>query len=83
MKEEYYNNLFGAYKKSKFGDYLIYSGDSEGSDDSYSYADWTNIISQYYDNKSFVEETEEQKSIRLAKEKAILRESKIDQILEN
>lgn len=78
MKEEgeYYNDLFRTYKKSKFGDYLItYSGDNS------SYADWTNIISQYYDNKWFVEETEHQKSIRLAKEKAEKRNNKIDSIL--
>lgn len=81
MNDEYYNQLFGNYKKSKFGDYLIYSGDSEGSSDSYTYADWTNLVGQYYDSKLFVEETEEQKNIRLAKEKAKLRENKIDQIL--
>lgn len=82
MNDEYYNNIFGNYKKSKFGDYLIYSGDSRGSDE-YCYADWTNIVSQYYDSKSFVEETEDQKNIRLAKEKAKLRENKIDSILGN
>lgn len=32
MNEEYYKNLFGNYKKSKFGDYLIYNDSSTESE---------------------------------------------------
>lgn len=45
------------------------------------YNDWANLISIYYDSKSYVEETEEQKMLRLAKEKRENRNNKIDQIL--
>lgn len=45
------------------------------------YNDWANLISIYYDNKSYVEETEKQKMLRLAKEKRENRNNKIDQIL--
>ena len=45
------------------------------------YNDWFNIVSQYYDGKSYVEETEEQKMLRLAKEKRENRNNTIDKIL--
>ena len=45
------------------------------------YNDWDNLISIYYDAKSYVEETEKQKMLRLAKEKRENRNNKIDQIL--
>jgi hypothetical protein len=45
------------------------------------YNDWTNLISIYYDAKSYVEETEEQKMLRLAKEKRENRNNTIDKIL--
>ena len=81
MNEEYYKELFD--KKSKFGDYIIYSGDSKRYDGEHlsTYSDWTNLINLYYDTKSFVEETDEQKSMRLAKEKSEKRNNTIDQIL--
>lgn len=76
MKEKYYNDLFGA---KKYGDYLVYGLDK--SEDDYSdYSDLYNQIFKYY-NVDVVEESEEQKSIRLAKEKAEKRNNKIDQIL--
>jgi hypothetical protein len=79
MNEEYYKNLFGNYKKSKFGDYLIYNDSNTESND-YSYSDWDDLYSQikYY---SLDEWTEEQKAMRLAKEKAEQRNNKINQIL--
>lgn len=83
MNEEYYKNIFSDYKKSKFGDYIIYSGNSKEYDgeDFYSYNDWNNLINMYYDNKLYVEETDEQRTMRLAKEKAKKRNNTIDQIL--
>jgi hypothetical protein len=42
---------------------------------------YNNWLGKYYDNKSWVEETEEQKMLRLAKEKRENRNNKIDQIL--
>jgi hypothetical protein len=56
-----------------------YSDNSE--EDFSTYNDWVNIISQYYDGKSYVEETEEQKMLRLAKEKRENRNNTIDKIL--
>ena len=55
---------------------------SDNSEEDYSsYSDWNNLVNTYYDSKSYVEETEEQSSARLAKEKAVKRNNKIDQIL--
>ena len=52
------------------------------SDDGFSsYADFASLINIYYDSKTYVDETEEQKKERLAKEKAVKRNNKIDQIL--
>ena len=45
------------------------------------YNDWANLISIYYDSNSYVEETEEQKMLRLAKEKRENINNKIYQIL--
>lgn len=56
-----------------------YSDNSEV--DYSSYIDWNNLVNTYYDSKSYVEETEEQRLARLAKEKALKRNNKIDQIL--
>lgn len=80
MNEEYYKNLFGNYKKIKFGDYLIYNDSNTESND-YSYSDWDDLYSQikYYSLDD--EESEEQKAMRLAKEKAEQRNNKINQIL--
>jgi hypothetical protein len=56
--------------------------ESEGYKISYpDYDDWANILSQYYDSKSFVEESEEQKTARLAREMAEKRNEKLNQIL--
>ena len=53
----------------------------ESEDESSSYNDWSSLINIYYDSKTYVDETEEQKEARLAKEKAVKRNNKIDQIL--
>ena len=50
-------------------------------DSSLTYNDWVNIVSQYYDDKSYVEETESLKILRLAKQKSENRNKRIDQIL--
>ena len=50
-------------------------------DSSLTYNDWVNIVSQYYDDKSYVEETESLKIIRLAKQKSENRNKRIGQIL--
>ena len=80
MNEDYYKNLFGNYKKSKFGDYLIYNDSSTESDD-YSYSDWNNLYNQIKYYSLDAEESEEQKDMRLAKEKADKRNDKINKIL--
>jgi hypothetical protein len=80
MNEDYYKNLFGNYKKSKFGDYLIYNDSSTESDD-YSYSDWNNLYNQIEYYSLDAEESEEQKDMRLAKEKADKRNDKINKIL--
>jgi hypothetical protein len=62
-----------------------YSDNSEEDYSSYPspelYSDWTNLVNIYYDSKSYVEETEEQRLSRLAKEKALNRNNKINQVL--
>ena len=81
MKEEYYNELFG---RKKYGDYMVYGLDKSESkyrDYSSDYDDLLNQIGSYYNVSTFQEESEEQKAIRLAKEKAEKRNSKIDQLL--
>ena len=77
MKKEYYSDLFGG---KKYGDYMVYGLDKSES----KYSDYEDLISQigsYYNVDSFQEESEEQKAIREAKEKAQKRNNKIDQIL--
>ena len=55
--------------------------ESDDESESSSYNDWSSLINIYYDSKTYVDETEEQKEARLAKEKAEKRNNKIDQIL--
>jgi len=77
MKEEYYSELFGG---KKYGEYMVYGLDK--SESKYSdYSDLLNQMSSYYNVATFQEESEEEKTIRLAKEKAEKRNNKIDQIL--
>lgn len=80
MNEKYYSDLFGG---KKYGDYLVYGLDK--SESKYSdYADYNDLLNQmstYYNSDTFQEESEEQKAMRLAKEKAEKRNNKIDQIL--
>jgi hypothetical protein len=77
MKEKYYNDLFGG---KKYGEYMVYGLDK--SESKYSdYSDLLNQIGSYYNVDTFQEESEEQKAIREAKEKAQKRNNKIDQIL--
>lgn len=84
MKKEYYKNILGGYYTScdnKWGDYIVYGLDKGESEyDSLDYSDLYNQVVKYY-NVKIVEESEEQRAIRLAKEKAEKRNSKIDQIL--
>jgi hypothetical protein len=80
MKEEYYRDMFGG---TKYGDYMVYGlnkSESKYSD----YSDYNDLINQlgtYYNTTTFQEESEEQKAMRLAKEKAEKRNNKIDQLL--
>jgi hypothetical protein len=77
MKEEYYNELFGG---KKYGEYMVYGLDK--SESKYSdYSDLLNQIGSYYNVDTFQEESEEQKAMRLAKEKAEKRNNTIDQLL--
>ena len=80
MKKEYYNDLFGG---KKYGDYMVYGLDK--SESKYSdYSDYTDLLNQlgsYYNATTFQEESEEQKVIREAKEKAQKRNNTIDQLL--
>jgi hypothetical protein len=77
MNKEYYNDLFGG---KKYGEYMVYGLDK--SESKYSdYSDLLNQIGSYYNVATFQEESEEEKTIRLAKEKAEKRNNKIDQIL--
>jgi len=79
MNEKYYSDLFDG---KKYGDYMVYGLDkSESKYDISDYTDLINQISTYYNATSFTEESEEQKAIRFAKEKAEKRNSKIDQLL--
>ncbi len=79
MKKEYYDYFGG----KKYGDYMVYGLDkSESKYSDYSnYDDLLNQIGSYYNVDPFQEESEEQKAIREAKEKAEKRNNKIDQIL--
>lgn len=77
MNEKYYSDLFGG---KKYGDYLIYGEDLPKNDYISDYGDMYNKIIKYY-NIETVEESEEQKAKRLAKEKAEKRNKTIDQIL--
>ena len=77
MKEEYYKDIFGG---KKYGDYMVYGLDK--SESKYSdYSDLLNQMGSYYNVATFQEESEEEKAIREAKEKAEKRNNKIDQIL--
>jgi hypothetical protein len=77
MNKEYYNDLFGG---KKYGEYMVYGLDK--SESKYSdYSDLLNQMGSYYNVATFQEESEEEKTIRLAKEKAEKRNNKIDQIL--
>ena len=76
MKEEYYRELFGG---KKYGEYMVYGLDK--SESKYSeYSDLYNKVMSYYVDIE-TEESEEEKNIRLAKEKAKKRNNKIDQLL--
>ncbi len=80
MKKEYYdyyNELFGG---KKYGEYMVYGLDKSES----KYVDYEDLIGQigsYYNVATFQEESEEEKVIREAKEKAEKRNNKIDQLL--
>jgi hypothetical protein len=76
MKEEYYRDIFGG---KKYGDYIVY--DKYESKYNTSYEDLISQLGTYYNSNTFQEESEEQKSIRLAKEKSEKRNNKIDQLL--
>jgi hypothetical protein len=79
MKKEYYSDLFGG---KKYGEYMVYGLDkSESKYDISDYTDLINQMSSYYNVATFQEESEEQKDIRLAKEKSEKRNNKIDQLL--
>lgn len=73
MKEEYYRDIFGG---TKYGDYMVYGLDKSES----KYSDYIEM-GTYYNASRFQEESEEQKAIREAKEKAEKRNDKIDQLL--
>ena len=76
MKKEYYDYFGG----KKYGEYMVYGLDKSES----KYSDYEDLISQigsYYNVDTFQEESEEQKAIREAKEKAEKRNNKINQIL--
>jgi hypothetical protein len=78
MNEKYYKDMFGG---KKYGEYMVYGLDKSKES---TYSDYTDLLDQmgvYYNATSFTEESEEQKAIRLAKEKAEKRNNKIDQIL--
>jgi hypothetical protein len=77
MKEEYYKDIFGG---TKYGDYMVYGLDKSES----KYSNYEDLIDQlgvYYNSTNFTEESEEQKAIRLAKEKAEKRNNTIDKLL--
>jgi hypothetical protein len=78
MNEKYYKDMFGG---TKYGDYMVYGLDKSKES---TYSDYSDLLDQmgvYYNATSFTEESEEQKAMRLAKEKAQKRNNKIDQIL--
>ena len=77
MKKKYYTSFDSAYLDSK-NDIIEYNGSVY---EVISKNDYGYNTGQYYSYNNFQEESEEQKSIRLAKEKAEKRNSKIDQIL--
>ena len=77
MKEEYYRDIFGG---KKYGDYIVYDKYESKYNTSY-YEDLIDQLGTYYNTTTFQEESEEQKNIRLAKEKAEKRNNKIDQLL--
>lgn len=83
MNEKYYKDLLKDYYNisggQKYGDYLVYSIDKPESDYP-DYSDLYNQVMKYYSVKT-EEESEEQKLMRLAKEKAEKRNNTIDQIL--
>jgi hypothetical protein len=61
--------------------YMVYGLDKSKES---TYSDYSDLLDQmgvYYNATSFAEESEEQKAMRLAKEKAEKRNNKIDQIL--
>lgn len=84
MKEEYYKDIFGG---TKYGDYMVYGLDK--SESKYSkiqllkmdYEDLIDQLGVYYNSTNLTEESEEQKAIRLAKEKAEKRNNTIDKLL--
>lgn len=78
MKEKYYNDLFGG---KKYGEYMVYGLDKSKYSDYSNYDDLLNQIGSYYNVDTFQEESEEQKAMRLAKEKAEKRNNTIDQLL--
>lgn len=78
MKKEYYN--YNEFLGGKLADgYIVYNMD--GDSKSIDYSDLYNQILINYNVTTFTEESDEQKSKRLAKEKAEKRNGIIDQIL--
>lgn len=74
--KDYYNS------DNKWGDYIVYGLDKDESEyDSLDYSDLYKQVVKYYNVNNIVEESEEQKAKRLAKEKAEKRNNKISQIL--
>jgi hypothetical protein len=78
MNEKYYKDMFGG---TKYGDYMGYGLDKSKESTYSDYSDLLNQVGTYYNARFFTEESEEQKAMRLAKEKAEKRNNKIDQIL--
>lgn len=73
--KDYYNS------DNKWSDYIVYGLDKDESEyDSLDYSDLYKQVVKYCKN-NIVEESEEQKAKRLAKEKAEKRNNKINQIL--
>ena len=82
MKEEYYKDYLS--KVYVTYDDLLKSYSINGYvdiNDKGSYQGLVEQIGNYYNATTFQEESEEQKTIRLAKEKAEKRNNKIDQLL--
>lgn len=78
MNEKYYKDMFGGIK---YGDYMVYGLDKSKESTYNDYSDLLDQMGVYYNTTSFTEESEEQKAIREAKEKAQKRNNKIDQLL--